>query len=68
MKVNHALLFLWKKLGVIPVNNDDEIEEDFTCYYINEICVFKKGTSKFEIWHWFDEKCPNNLHDDLMFN
>ena len=43
----------------IPVNNDDEIEEDF----LN----FPAGTLKIDVWHWFDERCPNNLHDDLMY-
>ena len=37
---------LWDKLGDIPVNNDDEIEEDF----LN----FPAGTSKFDVWHCFD--------------
>lgn len=41
------------------VNNDDEIEEDF----LN----FPAGTPKFDVWRWFDERCLNNLHDDLMF-
>lgn len=49
---------LWKKFGDIPINNDDEIEEDFLS--------FPAGTSRFEVWHWFDERCPNNLHDDLL--
>jgi phage terminase large subunit-like protein len=30
--------------------------------------MWEKGTNRFDIWHWFDENCPNNLHDDLMFN
>lgn len=51
---------LWKRLADVPVNNDDEIEEDFLC--------FPKGTSRFDVWHWFDERCPNNLYDDLMLN
>lgn len=50
---------LWEMFGDIPVNNDDEIEKDF----LN----FLTGTSKLDVWHWFDERCPNNLHDDLMF-
>lgn len=50
---------LWDKLSEVPVNNDDEIEEDFLC--------FPAGTYKFDVWHWFDERCPNNLHDDLMY-
>lgn len=51
---------LWDKLGDIPVNNDDEIEEDF----LN----FPAGTSKFDVWHWFDERCPNGVAEDLMYN
>lgn len=49
---------LWEQFSEIPVNNDDEIERDFL--------LFPAGTSKFDVWHWFDERCPNNLHDDLM--
>lgn len=51
---------LWEMFGDIPVNNDDEIEKEF----LN----FPAGTSKIDVWHWFDERCPNNLHDDLMFS
>lgn len=49
---------LWEEFSNMPVNVNDEIERDF----LN----FPKGTSKFDVWHWFDERCPNNLHDDLM--
>ena len=51
---------LWERFSEIPVNNDDEIEQDFLC--------FEAGTSKFDVWHWFDERCQRNLHDDLMCN
>lgn len=54
-----SLQGLWDKFKNIPVNQNDEIEESFLC--------FDTGTSKFDVWHWFDERCPNNLHDDLMF-
>lgn len=50
---------LWRNFGDIAVNENDEIENDFM--------QFPAGTSKFDVWHWFDERCPNNLHDDLMF-
>ena len=50
---------LWNELSDIPVNENDEIEEDFL--------DFPSGTDKFDVWHWFDERCPNNLHDDLMY-
>ena len=49
---------LWDQFSEVPVNNDDEIEEDFL--------LFPAGTSKFDVWHWFDDRCPNNLHDDLL--
>lgn len=49
---------LWDQFSVVPVNNDDDIEEDFL--------FFPAGTSKFDVWHWFDDRCPNNLHDDLL--
>ena len=55
-----ALPELWAQFGDVPVNKDDEIEEDFLC--------FEKGTPKFDVWHWFDERCPNNLYNDLMIN
>ena len=58
-----ALKILWGQLGDMPINEDDEIEQVFHVPHID----FDIGTDKFEIWHWFDEKCPNNLHDDLMF-
>ena len=50
---------LWQRFSHVPVNSDDEIEDCFL--------GFPPGTSKFDVWHWFDERCPNNLHDDLMF-
>lgn len=49
---------LWEGFSDIPVNEDDEIEEGFL--------GFPVGTSKFDVWHWFDEHCPHNIHDDLM--
>ena len=49
---------LWNRFSDVPVNNNDEIEEDFLSFPV--------GTSKFDVWHWFDERCPHNLHDDLL--
>lgn len=49
---------LWQLFGDIPINNDDEIEEDFLCFPV--------GTYRFDVWHWFDERCPNGLAVDLM--
>lgn len=47
------LEIIWLAFGDIPINNDDEIETDFYCW--------EKGTYRFEIWHWFDEKLPNGI-------
>lgn len=38
---------LWELLGSVPVNNDDEIEEQFLHFPI--------GSDKLEIWLWFEE-------------
>lgn len=50
---------LWERFSHVEVNGDDEIQQSFLGFPI--------GTSKFDVWHWFDDRCPNNLHDDLMF-
>lgn len=44
---------MWEEFGDIPVNSVDEIELDFYCW--------EKGTYRFEIWHWFDEKLPYGI-------
>ncbi len=44
---------MWEELGDLPINNYVEIELDF--YW------WEKGTYRFDIWHWFDEKLPNEL-------
>lgn len=48
---------MWEEFGYIPTNSDDEIEVDFHCW--------EKGTYRFDIWHWFDEKLPNGLAMDF---
>lgn len=53
-----TLAELWETFSEVPINNNDEIERDFLC--------FPAGTSRFDVWHWFDERCPNGLHDDLI--
>lgn len=47
------LEIIWEEFSNIPINIDDEILEDF--YH------WKKGTYRFDIWHWFDEKLPNGI-------
>ena len=49
---------LWELFGDVPVNEEDNIDEDFY--------IWLKGTDKFEIWTWFDEQLPNGVAKDLM--
>lgn len=49
---------LWEKFADVPINDNDEIQWDFLC--------FDAGDSRFDVWHWFDERCPNGLAVDLM--
>ena len=55
-----ALKSLWDEFSDTPIDDDECIDTDFYDW--------PKGTDRYEIWHWFDENCPNNLHDDLMFS
>jgi hypothetical protein len=43
---------LWNELGDVPVNEEDEIDENF---YTHTGFMFEKGTDKFEIWQWFED-------------
>lgn len=49
---------MWSAFADILINLEDEIEVDF--YY------WKKGTSRFNIWHWFDEKLPNGIAEYII--
>lgn len=49
---------LWDEFSIIPIDNEDCITEPF----LN----FERGTSRFEVWHWFDERCPNGVVKDLI--
>jgi len=53
----HDLEKMWSAFADIPTNSDDEIEVDF--YW------WEKGTLRFDIWHWFDEKLTNGLAMDF---
>lgn len=44
---------LWEKFEDIYVDDNDEIESDFY--------IWKKGTDKYYIWSWFDEKLTQGL-------
>jgi hypothetical protein len=38
---------MWKDCDV-PINDDEEIDDDW--------CGWERGTSRYDIWHWFDEQ------------
>lgn len=44
--LNRLLVALWAKLTDTPTNENDEIELP--------LLDFEKGTSKFEVWQWFE--------------
>ena len=49
---------LWDQFINIPTNIEDEIEEYFYDW--------EKGTYRFDIWQWFDEKLPNGIHEYVI--
>ncbi len=49
---------MWNEFGNIPINDSDETEQDF--YH------WEKGTYRFDIWLWFDEKLPNGLAELVL--
>lgn len=49
---------LWQMFGDVPVNNMDQIEEEFL--------GFSEGTEKEEVWQWFDERYSGGVVK-LMF-
>lgn len=54
---------LWSKLGDIPVDDNEDLDEDFVTPFI----TFKKGTSNTDVWHWFESKFNLSVAKDLMF-
>ena len=51
---------LWKEFEDVPINAETEcIETDWN--------NFKAGTSKEEIWHWFENNFKVSVAEDLMY-
>lgn len=46
---------LWLLFGEIPINDNDEILEEFL--------DFREGTDRMEIWHWFDERYSKGVSE-----
>lgn len=49
----------WELLEDIPINKDEEIEENFL--------HFPLGTNRNDIWHWFEMKYDLSVAEDLMY-
>lgn len=49
---------LWNEFEDVPINQDECIDESFH--------IWDKGTDRYEIWHWFDDRLPNGIAIDLM--
>ena len=45
---------LWLLFGDVPINDNDQIEEEFIGY--------EAGTNRFDIWEWFDERYEGGVH------
>ena len=52
------LRHMWQLFGDVPLNTNEEIDHSFL--------FWKKGTDRMDIWHWFDEQCPNGLVEDII--
>lgn len=53
-----AIKELWEAFGKVPIDNNDITLERF--------CKFPKGTSRFEVWTWFEEEFNVSVAMDLM--
>lgn len=45
---------LWRDFADVPIDEDERLEEDWF--------IFKKGTDKEDIWHWFDKKHSKGVY------
>jgi len=49
---------LWEDFGNTPIDDEDCIEQSWN--------DFPKGTSRFDIWHWFENTFNISVAKDLM--
>ena len=64
------LKYMWGQLGDILVSEDSDgnlvIDEYFAVTDGYGLFEWEIGSDIKEIWHWFDERCPHNLAEDLL--
>jgi hypothetical protein len=58
------MLVAWGRLGDTPVNEEEEIDEEFTTG-VKET-TFEKGTCIYDIWGWFEEEFNVSVASELM--
>lgn len=45
--------YLWNDFSYIGIDDKDNITEDFY--------IWKAGTNRFDIWHWFDDRINGGI-------
>lgn len=55
---------LWLELGDVPFDED----KDGELILADDWHIFYKGTSREDIWHWFDDKHPIGLYALMGLN
>lgn len=58
-KTMNQAVKMWERLGDIPVDENDELEEHF-------YNIFSPGDSKEEVWSWFESYFNLSVAEDLM--
>jgi hypothetical protein len=58
LRSKRKALEAWIELADVPVDEDDNTESEFK--------HFPVGTSKFDIWHWFEDEFDVSVAEDLM--
>lgn len=57
-----AALKYWRRLEDVPINEDEELDEDFT---VDDV-TFDRGTHRNAVWHWFEKHFNVSVATDLM--
>lgn len=59
VEIKQNVMDLWNEFGDIPMNDNEELEYEWNGFEI--------GTSKYDIWHWFEESFNVRVIDLLYF-
>ena len=56
---------VWAELREIPVNESDELDQDFTPTGFK--FTFEKGTDKEDVWHWIEDTFNVCVTTELLY-